>query len=179
MTPASGYRNPEEAGTRYDVRVQYLMTGVDGKEYGPVDVQTLKAWAGEGRVAPHTTLRDFNSGQTMVASSVPGLFSDSPNVPPIGAGYPRSGVPAGSAVNRSSDEGGGAFAGVVIRSILGAVLFFVLHGIGLIVAGSGLITAFQLKSNGSKWGVPALAISALSVVAIGIGWALRMSGAHA
>lgn len=156
-----------------------MVTGMDGKEYGPTDLDTLKTWANENRLAPHTMLRDFNSGQTLPASAVPGLFPSPGTVPPAASPYPRTGVSTGFTPAPASDEGGGAFAGVVLRAIGGVVLFFVLHGIGLIVAGSGLITAFGLQSRGSKWGIPALAISGLSVVAIGIGWALRLSGGHA
>lgn len=156
--------------------MQYMVTGVDGKEYGPTDVATLRTWVSENRLAPHTQLRDFNTGQTLAASAVPGLFPERSNVPPAASAYPRGTTGTGYAP--AADPGGGAFAGVVLRSVVGVVLFFVLHGIGLIVAGTGLITAFQLQSRGSKWGVPALAISALSVVAIGIGWALRLSTGH-
>ena len=159
--------------------MQYMVTGMDGKEYGPSDVETLKSWVAENRLAPHTILRDFNTGQTMPASSVPGLFSSGgpSNVPPIAGAYPRGTTPMIAA--SSGNEGGGAFAGVVIRSVLGVILFFVLHGIGLIVAGSGMITAFQLKGQGSKWGIPALVISGIAVVVIGIGWMLRLSSGHA
>lgn len=160
--------------------MQYMVTGMDGKEYGPSDLATLKEWVAENRLAPHSMLRDFSSGQTFPASQVPGLFGPTSvsNVPPVGQAYPRAGMGYSSAVT-ASDEGGGAFAGVVVRSILGVVLFFVLHGIGLLVAGTGLITAFQLQSRGSKWGVAALAISGLSVAVIGVGWAIRISGGHA
>lgn len=54
--------------------MQYMVKGADGKEYGPTDVATLRTWAAEGRLASHTTLRDFNTGQTLAASAVPGLF---------------------------------------------------------------------------------------------------------
>ena len=156
-----------------------MVTGMDGKEYGPSDLDTLKTWLAENRLAPHTVLRDFDTGQTMAASAVPGLFGPvgNPNVPPMGSTYPRGSTPI--AVASTNDAGGGAFAGVVLRSVLGIVLFFVLHGIGLIVAGSGMITAFQLKGQGSKWGVPALVISGLAVVVIGVGWMLRISSGHA
>ncbi len=163
--------------------MQYMVTGVDGKEYGPTDIATLKTWAAEGRLAPHTMLRDFLSGQTMPASSLSELFPASAatagtgNLPPVGTGYPRAQYTATSSA--AGDFGGGAFAGVVLRSVLGIVLFFVLHGIGLLVAGSSLITAFQLKNTGSKFGLPAIIISSISVVIIGIGWALRLSGGGA
>lgn len=159
--------------------MQYMVTGMDGKEYGPSDLDTLRSWVAENRLAPHTTVRDFNTGQTMPASSIPGLFApEAPlNVPPVGGAYPRGLTPTITASSRN--EGGGAFAGVVIRSILGVVLFFVLHGIGLIVAGSGMITAFQLKGQGSKWGVPALMISGIAVVVISVGWMLRLSSGNA
>lgn len=165
--------------------MQYMVTGVDGKEYGPTDIATLKTWATEGRLARHSMLRDFLSGQTMRADSLPELFPPQAapmgNVPPAAAPYPRAGGeyrPVGNSVGAGGDFGGGAFAGVLIRAGLGILLFFVMHGIGLLVASSGLITAVQLKSNGSKYGVPALIVSVIAVVVIGIGWALRLSGTH-
>lgn len=155
--------------------MQYMVTGLDGKEYGPTDLATLKTWVAENRLAPTTVLRDFNTGQTMAASAVPGLFAQpDPNVPPRAAAYARPGTTYAPAAT-SSSEGGGTFAWIVVRSILGALLFFVLHGIGLLVAGSSLYSAFQLHGRGSKWGIPALAISGLAVVAVGVGWAIRLS----
>jgi hypothetical protein len=156
--------------------MQYMVTGVDGKEYGPTDIATLKTWVAEGRLAPHSMLRDFLSGQTMPASSLSELFPvgaiavGAHNVPPVGMGYPRV-----DHLAASDDFGGGAFTWVVVRAVGGILLFFVLHGIGLIIAGSGLVTAFQLKSSGSKYGLPSIIIASIAVVIIGIGWAIRLS----
>ena len=157
-----------------------MVTGMDGKEYGPTDLPTLKSWVAENRLAPHTILRDFATGQTMAASAVPGLFS-APNeagVPPTGMAYPRNGavqIPTAA----SGDFGGGAFAWIVVRAILGVVLFFGFRGVGLVVAGSSLYSAYQLKEKGSKWGIPALVVSGVAVLVVGIGWVLRLSGGRA
>ena len=156
--------------------MQYMVTGVDGKEYGPSDVSTLKLWVAENRLAPHTMLREFNTGQQMTAGSVPELFppaAPTAGVPPVGAPYPRAGY---QTAPDSSNYGGAAFAWIVIRSVLAIAFFFVFKGLGLIIAAYTVVRAVRLNSTGSKFGIPALVISILALVAVGIGWALRLSG---
>ena len=158
--------------------MQYMVTGVDGKEYGPTDVATLKTWVAESRLAPHTMLRDFNTGQQMTAGSLSELFpssavSSAPGVPPIGAAYPRSRYQTAQV---SSSHGGAAFAWIIVRSLMAIAFFFVFKGLGLLVAGYTVARAVRLNSTGSKFGVPAIVISVLALVVVGIGWALRLSG---
>ena len=140
--------------------MQYMVTGMDGKEYGPTDLDTLRAWVAENRLAPHTQLRDFNTGQTMAASAVPGLFSQAitSNVPPVGMGYPRAGT-AYTAPTVSRDHGGGMFVGVIVRSLLGLASFFLIGGFGFIFAGYALFYAVRCQQSGSKYGIAAIAIA--------------------
>jgi hypothetical protein len=67
--------------------MQYLVVGPDGKEYGPATVELLKQWVVEGRLAPSSTLKDFASGQTVLASQVAELF-------PSGSAAASKGAPA-------------------------------------------------------------------------------------
>ncbi|MFZ2653515.1 MAG: RDD family protein [Victivallales bacterium] len=38
--------------------MKYIVKGDDGKEYGPVDEETLRKWTEAGRVLPHTQIRN-------------------------------------------------------------------------------------------------------------------------
>jgi len=38
--------------------MKYIVRGDDGKEYGPVDEETLRKWTEAGRVLPHTQIRN-------------------------------------------------------------------------------------------------------------------------
>ena len=65
---------------------QYWVTGVDGREYGPVDLSTLLSWVREGRVIATTRIRVNDT--TVEAASIPELaaaFMPPPAnpVPPI------------------------------------------------------------------------------------------------
>ncbi len=62
----------------------------------------------------------------------------------------------------------------IIRSVLAVVFFFYLHGIGLIFAIFGVVYAFRGVSKGHKLGWLAVGISVLALVAVVVGWALRI-----
>lgn len=154
--------------------MQYMVTGMDGKEYGPTDIATLKQWVAENRLAPHTVLRDFNTGQTLAASEVPDLFTSvAPNLPPQAAAHPRGGYAA-----PSRDHGGGMLVGVIVRSALGLASFFLIGGFGFIFAGYALFYAIQCLQSGSKYGIAAIAIAGTSLAIVFAGWALKLSVGH-
>lgn len=152
-----------------------MVIGADGKEYGPSDIDTLKTWVAEGRIMPQSQLRDFNSGQTLLASAVHGLFPavSGPAAPTAGQ-YPRHDFTPAAA---SGDHGGGMLVGVILRSAAAVALFFVFHGIGLLFAAYAMYYAVQCQQSGSKYGIAALVIAGIALAAVGIGWALRLSGA--
>lgn len=54
--------------------MEYFVIGPDGRKYGPASVDTLNAWAREGRLLPNSELEDSVSGTRLSASSVPGLI---------------------------------------------------------------------------------------------------------
>ena len=157
--------------------MQYMVTGLDGKEYGPSDLATLKTWVAENRLAPHTVLRDFQTGQTMPASQVPGLFPTSaPAVGPSGGTtYPRAEFDHAQLRDASRDHGGGMFVGVIVRSLLGLASFFLIGGLGFIFAGYAMYYAVQCLQSGSKYGIASVVIAGLALAAVGIGWALRLT----
>ncbi|MFL6514640.1 MAG: DUF4339 domain-containing protein [Chthoniobacterales bacterium] len=60
---------------------------VDGKEYGPADVSTLREWQEEGRLLPTNEVRMASQAKWQKAANIEGLFEAEP--PPI----QRSAVP--------------------------------------------------------------------------------------
>lgn len=55
---------------------------VQGKEYGPVDLETLREWKHEGRLVEDNELRNVSSAAWMKASAIAGLFGDAGIVEP-------------------------------------------------------------------------------------------------
>ena len=165
-----------------------MVIAPDGQEYGPATVDALRLWAQENRLQPDTTLKDFASGRTMAASSVPGIFPSAPSAPPqvsVPAGpggpaqtnwsqpptaYPRGGMNTYAGYDTGSRD----IWNALIRSVLAIVLFYVFNGIGLIVAVVGLLAAFRALRKGHKFGMVAVAISAFALLAVGIGWFFRV-----
>jgi len=47
---------------------------VQGKEYGPADIDTLREWKKEGRLLPENEARNTNADLWSTASTIPGLF---------------------------------------------------------------------------------------------------------
>jgi hypothetical protein len=59
---------------------------VEGKEYGPADIETLREWKREGRLLPENEARKAGADLWRAAAAIPGLF----NVGPIAsASVPR------------------------------------------------------------------------------------------
>jgi hypothetical protein len=53
---------------------------VQGKEYGPANLDTLREWKEEGRLLPANDARRANVDLWITASEIPGLFSVTPSV---------------------------------------------------------------------------------------------------
>lgn len=162
--------------------MDYLVTAADGKEYGPVTFDELRQWAQQDRVRHDTPVKNFHTGQAMAAGAVPGLFSATPP-PAIGQDWsqppaPPAAYPRGYAMQTAyqGDDGKGVLIGVVARCALGIVLFFLLHGIGLIVSGYALVYAIQSKARGHRYGIASLIVASVTFIVILIGWIIRMQG---
>lgn len=157
--------------------MEFMVLGSDGKEYGPSSFDTLKQWATEGRILPGTQVRNFATGQLMHASQLDGLFGPvapvAPAAPPPMSGYVRTMDRPIYEEKESTSE----LWRVIIHAILGLLMFFALHGIGLIFAGYGMYYAIQLKQNESRYGNIELVIAGVALCTVGLGWILRMSGA--
>ena len=53
---------------------------VQGKEYGPANIETLREWKAEGRLLPTNDVRRANVDLWITAGEIPGLFSVTPSV---------------------------------------------------------------------------------------------------
>jgi hypothetical protein len=58
---------------------------VQGREYGPANIETLREWKTEGRLLPVNEARRANVDLWTTAAEIPGLFSVPPAVPVTGA----------------------------------------------------------------------------------------------
>jgi len=59
---------------------------VEGKEYGPADIETLREWKREGRLLPENEARKAGADLWSAAAEIPGLFNVGPIAP---ASVPR------------------------------------------------------------------------------------------
>jgi len=57
---------------------------VQGKEYGPADIDTLREWQREGRLLPENEARNANADVWGTAAAIPGLFDIGAVVPTAG-----------------------------------------------------------------------------------------------
>jgi hypothetical protein len=71
----------------------YRIRGLDGREYGPVDFDTLARWAREGRVVPTMEIQLDGVGPWTPAQDVPALAPLFRPAPPPGSA-PPAGTPA-------------------------------------------------------------------------------------
>lgn len=69
--------------------MSYYVVWPDGRRFGPADLDTLQAWAEEGRISRSTQVEDIVAGVTVPASSVPGLsFEAAPPAAPAPSEVP-------------------------------------------------------------------------------------------
>jgi len=60
------------------------MVRVQGAEYGPANIETLREWKAEGRLLPSNEARQADVDLWTTAAEIPGLFSMPPAVPSTG-----------------------------------------------------------------------------------------------
>ena len=127
---------------------------VQGAEYGPANIETLREWKAEGRLLPGNEARRADIDLWTTAAEIPGLFATPPAVPVVDA----STQPPVQLSRRT-------FAEIVTETLqiyrkgflqfLGLTLLVLLPSVG-----SQLITAFVKPPQGSN-------VDMLSVVAAG------------
>lgn len=130
--------------------MQYLVLGSDGNQYGPVDLQTLKAWVQEGRVTSTTQITDGLSNQTLMASQMPELGISSTanpyaNTPAPPQGYPQ--YPRPDSQYQPQYEQKTRLWGILFWLGLAVVIsMFTTYG-GVIISGWNIFDAFQAKQR--------------------------------
>src|ERR1051325_2071903 len=67
----------QEMAEEWIVRVQ-------GKDYGPADIDTLREWKREGRILPGNEARNAGADLWGTAATIPGLFDVAAVVPTVG-----------------------------------------------------------------------------------------------
>ena len=127
---------------------------VQGAEYGPANIETLREWKAEGRVLPGNEARRANVDLWTTAAEIPGLFTAPPAVPVVDASI----QPPVQLSRRT-------FAEIVTETLqIYRKGFFQFLGLALLVllpsVGSQLITTFVKPPQGSN-------VDTLSVLAAG------------
>lgn len=156
----------------------YTVIGADGKEYGPVEADQLRHWLAEGRVMPHSQVKDFMTGQVTTVAQIPGLAppAAAPQAPPAYGAAPN---PYAAYPRPAQHQGGLGSAGAqIIGSIcvlwgFAILLLFLFRGAGVVSSGFALVRSFQLVSLGHKFAVPAICISVLLLIVTIIGTVMR------
>jgi len=127
---------------------------VQGAEYGPANIETLREWKAEGRVLPGNEARGANVDVWTTAAEIPGLFTAPPAVPVVDASI----QPPVQLSRRT-------FAEIVTETLqIYRKGFFQFLGLALLVllpsVGSQLLTTFVKPPQGSN-------VDTLSVLAAG------------
>ncbi len=127
---------------------------VQGAEYGPANIETLREWKAEGRLLPGNEARPANVDLWTIAAEIPGLFTAPPAVPVVDAS-----IQPPVQLSRCT------FAEIVTETLqIYRKGFFQFLGLALLVllpsVGSQLITTFVKPPQGSN-------VDTLSVLAAG------------
>jgi len=127
---------------------------VQGAEYGPANIETLREWKAEGRVLPGNEARRANVDLWTTAAEIPGLFTAPPAVPVLDASI----QPPVQLSRRT-------FAEIVTETLqIYRKGFFQFLGLALLVllpsVGSQLLTTFVKPPQGPN-------VDTLSVLAAG------------
>jgi hypothetical protein len=158
--------------------VQYFVVAPDGTSYGPADMPTLQQWAAEGRILPDSMIRDGTTGQTLLASTIPGLIPGQgyarqghpqqpvPNY--MQGGQPYANYPSPYGMNRGANPGDVQAAWIL--GGIGLVMIFCCGLISIVCAIVGLVLAKRAATNGNQnaggpqvlcWIVIALSIASM------------------
>ena len=137
-----------------EVTEQWIVR-VQGKDYGPVNVETLREWKSEGRLLPVNEARRVDVETWTTAAEIPGLFGVPPAVPFVDAPtQPPLPIPRRT------------FGEILTETVqIYRKGFFQFLGLTLLVLlpwiGSQLISAFVQPPQGSK-------LDMMSIVAAGL-----------
>ncbi len=146
--------------------MEYMVTGSDGAEYGPVQAGTLRVWLKQGRISPGSALRDFNTGQQLKVADIPGMVDP----PQLNAPYYRAmpgAMPGVRPVNVSHYDDNsdmGQFWRAIIYATISIILFFVAGRITIIFSGYSLYHAITVTRDGNRYGWIAIVLASIAVL---------------
>jgi hypothetical protein len=126
---------------------------VQGTEYGPANIETLREWKAEGRLLPSNEARRADADLWITAAEIPGLFNVPPAVPFAGA-FTQPAQPPVQLSRRS-------FAEILTETLqIYRKGFFQFFGLALLVLlpsiGSQLPTVFVQPPQGSNNDIPSV-----------------------
>jgi hypothetical protein len=168
--------------------MNYFVVGSDGKDYGPVGVDTLKQWVADQRVNHSTVLKEQGTSRSILASEIPGLLPPMPQAanyaapPPPPAmpqnfgGYPRIGMMGQQGMTNQA-LGNRMFGWVLFRCFVAiAIACFWRFG-GIITAAYAAFYAYQCKTLDHKHAHLAIALVVLTfIIVITMAFALPSRG---
>lgn len=141
----------------------YILLANDGNEYGPVELDTLIAWANDGRVAPRSYIRITPGGESVLAHTIPelGLEDLPPKAPPpqeFGySQYPREPMVA------SKPPKGGLYS-IIFWSAISVLLVLFTRTGGVITALLGLMDIVSAKQRNDHYFPAIAAIGGTAIV---------------
>jgi hypothetical protein len=119
--------------------LRYFVIAPDGSKFGPADIATLRAWIGEGRIAPDTILEEEASRQRVAARFVAGLtFPEMPSF--IGATPPYATKPEYA---KQGDNGS--------RDL---IMSYICSAMSIICCGFFIIGGFTFAASATRKGNP-------------------------
>jgi predicted Zn-dependent protease len=121
---------------------QFVVTGLDGRQYGPVDLATLQQWVRSGSVVRNTPIFDTHAGVHIVAAQI------EPLQPLFAAMDPQSGFAPGASrgVNPSASRPTSAPAASPRKKALTWAVAAVLTILTVVVVGFGVMLAFTISA---------------------------------
>lgn len=146
--------------------MQYTVRGSDGADYGPVDLQTLKSWAADGRVFPDTLITDGLTNRQAPAKDFSELGLAAPASFTSTIEPPRGQTYQGTYSVPNDRTRLWATIGWLALAIVLATIF---RYSGIFVAGFNAYNAYQAKVNDDKYGNLGFAISVVGFLGI-LGW---------
>jgi hypothetical protein len=135
----------------------YTIIGGDGKQYGPVDINTLRQWLAEGRANPETNVCAVGSSQWQRLATVPELAGALESAPP--GDQPPAILPPVPPPKKTS-----SFAGASLALGFGTLFCGLFAGLPAIILGVLALNNIN-RSNGQLLG-RGLAIAGICTAAV-------------
>jgi TM2 domain-containing membrane protein YozV len=120
----------------------YRIIGTDGQHYGPISIDQLRRWMGEGRVNAQTLVQVEGAQEWKPLGTVLELAAELKAPPPISAGGSSMPMTPCAAASRASNKIAAGVCGILLGS-LGVHKFILGYtGAGLIMLLVTLLTCF-------------------------------------